>query len=257
MVISTKGRYALRVMVELAEAEEGTYVALRDIAGRQEISEKYLEAIMKRLVGAGLVKGPGDLYHLKAEDVEQLERMGKRSAENLIAAIGKSKSAGLGRLLFAFGIRQVGQKAGKVLAARFGTLDALMAANAETLTSIPDIGAITAQSLLEWFQNPQSRHLIETLREAGVSFQSTETPVGEALSGKTFVLTGTLEHLGRKEATELIEAQGGKVSGSVSKKTSYVVAGEAAGSKLQKAAELGIPVLTEEELLVMLEGSST
>ena len=214
-------------------------------------------AVVEALVGAGLVKGPGDLYHLKVEDVEQLDRMGKKSAENLIAAIEKSKSAGLGRLLFAFGIRQVGQKAGKVLAARFGTLDALMAADAETLTAVPDIGAITAQSLLEWFQSPQSRHLIETLREAGVSFDSTEAPVGEALAGKTFVLTGTLEHLGRKEATELIEAQGGKVSGSVSKKTSYVVAGEAAGSKLQKAAELGIPVLTEAELLSMLEGSST
>ena len=214
-------------------------------------------AVVEALVGAGLVKGPGDLYHLKAEDVEQLERMGKKSAENLIAAIEKSKSAGLGRLLFAFGIRQVGQKAGKVLAARFGTLDALMAADAETLTAVPDIGAITAQSLLEWFQSPQSRHLIETLREAGVSFDSTEAPVGEALAGKTFVLTGTLEHLGRKEATELIEAQGGKVSGSVSKKTSYVVAGEAAGSKLQKAAELGIPVLTEAELLSLLEGSAT
>ena len=214
-------------------------------------------AVVEALVGAGLVKGPGDLYHLKAEDVEQLERMGKKSAENLIAAIEKSKSAGLGRLLFAFGIRQVGQKAGKVLAARFGTLDALMAADAETLTAVPDIGAITAQSLLEWFQSPQSRHLIETLREAGVSFDSTEAPVGEALAGKTFVLTGTLEHLGRKEATELIEAQGGKVSGSVSKKTSYVVAGEAAGSKLQKAAELGIPVLTEAELLSLLERSAT
>ena len=214
-------------------------------------------AVVEALVGAGLVKGPGDLYHLKAEDVEQLERMGKKSAENLIAAIEKSKSAGLGRLLFAFGIRQVGQKAGKVLAARFGTLDALMAADAETLTAVPDIGAITAQSLLEWFQSPQSRHLIETLREAGVSFDSTEAPVGEALAGKTFVLTGTLEHLGRKEATELIEAQGGKVSGSVSKKTSYVVAGEAAGSKLQKAAELGIPVLTEAELLSLLEESTT
>ena len=214
-------------------------------------------AVVEALVGAGLVKGPGDLYHLKVEDVEQLERMGKKSAENLIAAIEKSKSAGLGRLLFAFGIRQVGQKAGKVLAARFGTLDALMAADAETLTAVPDIGAITAQSLLEWFQSPQSRHLIETLREAGVSFDSTEAPVGETLAGKTFVLTGTLEHLGRKEATELIEAQGGKVSGSVSKKTSYVVAGEAAGSKLQKAAELGIPVLTEAELLSLLEGSST
>ena len=189
-------------------------------------------AVVEALVGAGLVKGPGDLYHLKVEDVQQLERMGKKSAENLIAAIEKSKSAGLGRLLFAFGIRQVGQKAGKVLSAHFGTLDALMAADAETLTAIPDIGAITAQSLLDWFQNPQSLHLIETLRTAGVSFQSTEAPVGEALAGRTFVLTGTLEHLGRKEATERIEAQGGKVSGSVSKKTSYVVAGEAAGSKL-------------------------
>ena len=214
-------------------------------------------AVVEALVGAGLVKGPGDLYHLKAEDVEQLERMGKKSAENLIAAIEKSKSAGLGRLLFAFGIRQVGQKAGKVLAARFGTLDSLMAADVETLTAVPDIGAITAQSLLEWFQSPQSRHLIENLREAGVSFDSTESPVGETLAGKTFVLTGTLEHLARKEATERIEAQGGKVSGSVSKKTSFVVAGEAAGSKLQKAAELGIPVLTETELLSMLEGSST
>ena len=212
-------------------------------------------AVVEALVGAGLVKGPGDLYYLKVEDVQQLERMGKKSAENLIAAIEKSKSAGLGRLLFAFGIRQVGQKAGKVLSAHFGTLDALMAADAETLTAIPDIGAITAQSLLDWFQNPQSLHLIETLRTAGVSFQSTEAPVGEALAGRTFVLTGTLEHLGRKEATERIEAQGGKVSSSVSKKTSYVVAGEAAGSKLQKAAELGIPVLTEEELLRMLEGS--
>ena len=214
-------------------------------------------AVVEALVGAGLVKGPGDLYHLKVEDVQQLERMGKKSAENLIAAIEKSKSAGLGRLLFAFGIRQVGQKAGKVLSAHFGTLDALMAADAETLTAIPDIGAITAQSLLDWFQNPQSLHLIETLRTAGVSFQSTEAPVGEALAGRTFVLTGTLEHLGRKEATERIEAQGGKVSSSVSKKTSYVVAGEAAGSKLQKAAELGIPVLTEEELLRMLEGNCT
>lgn len=213
-------------------------------------------AVVEGLVGAGLVKGPGDLYRLKAEDVEQLERMGKKSAENLMAAIERSKSAGLGRLLFAFGIRQVGQKAGKVLAARFGTLDALMAADAETLTAVPDIGAITAQSLLEWFQSPQSRHLIETLREAGVSFESTEAPVGETLAGKTFVLTGTLPTLERKEAAALIEAQGGKVTSSVSKKTSYVVAGEAAGSKLQKAVELGITILTEAELLRLLEGTS-
>ena len=209
-------------------------------------------AVVEALVGAGLVKGPGDLYRLRAGDVEPLERMGKKSAENLMAAIEKSKSAGLGRLLFAFGIRQVGQKAGKVLAARFGTLDALMSATEEELTTVPDIGGITAKSLLDWFQNEQSRHLIQTLREAGVSFDSTEAPVGDKLAGKTFVLTGTLVSLDRKEASALIEAQGGKVSGSVSKKTSYVVAGEAAGSKLKKANELGIPVLTEEELMKML-----
>lgn len=209
-------------------------------------------AVVESLVGAGLVKGPGDLYQLQAGDVELLERMGKKSAENLMAAIEKSKSAGLGRLLFAFGIRQVGQKAGKVLAARFGTLDALMAATEEELTAVPDIGGITAKSLLDWFANDQSQHLIRTLREAGVSFDSTEAPVGDRLAGKTFVLTGTLPTMDRKEAAALIEAQGGKVSGSVSKKTSYVVAGEAAGSKLQKAIDLGITVLTEDELMKLL-----
>ena len=209
-------------------------------------------AVVESLVGAGLVKGPGDLYQLQAGDVELLERMGKKSAENLMAAIEKSKSAGLGRLLFAFGIRQVGQKAGKVLAARFGTLDALMAATEEELTAVPDIGGITAKSLLDWFANDQSQHLIRTLREAGVSFDSIEAPVGDRLAGKTFVLTGTLPTMDRKEAAALIEAQGGKVSGSVSKKTSYVVAGEAAGSKLQKANDLGIPVLKEDELMKLL-----
>lgn len=211
-------------------------------------------AVVEALVGAGLVLGPGDLYRLEAEPVARLERMGKKSAENLIQAIERSKSAGLGRLLFAFGIRQVGQKAGRVLAARFGTLDNLMAATEEELTAVPDIGGITARSLLDWFAEEQSRHLIESLREAGVSFDSTEAPVGDHLAGKTFVLTGTLPNLDRKEAAALIEAQGGKVSGSVSKKTSYVVAGEAAGSKLQKAGELGIPVLSEAELLAMLDG---
>ena len=209
-------------------------------------------AVVENLVGAGLVKGPGDLYHLNAEDVAQLERMGKKSAENLVAAIERSKGNDLSRLLFAFGIRQVGQKAGKVLAARFGTLDALMAASEEELTAVPDIGGITARSLLQWFQSPQSIHLIDTLREAGVNLESHEEPVGDQLAGKIFVLTGTLKRFTRDEAGAMIEAQGGKVSGSVSKKTSYVVAGEAAGSKLRKAQELGIPVLTEEEFLTML-----
>ena len=177
--------------------------------------------------------------------------MGKKSAENLVAAIERSKGNDLSRLLFAFGIRQVGQKAGKVLAARFGTLDAI-AASEEELTAVPDIGGITARSLLQWFQSPQSIHLIDTLREAGVNLESHEEPVGDQLAGKIFVLTGTLERFTRDEAGAMIEAQGGKVSGSVSKKTSYVVAGEAAGSKLRKAQELGIPVLTEEEFLTML-----
>ena len=209
-------------------------------------------AVVENLVGAGLVKGPGDLYHLNAEEVAQLERMGKKSAENLVAAIERSKGNDLSRLLFAFGIRQVGQKAGKVLAARFGTLDALIAASEEELTAVPDIGGITARSLLQWFQSPQSIHLIDTLREAGVNLESHEEPVGDQLAGKIFVLTGTLKRFTRDEAGAMIEAQGGKVSGSVSKKTSYVVAGEAAGSKLRKAQELGIPVLTEEEFLTML-----
>ena len=210
-------------------------------------------AVVEALVNAELVKGPGDLYALEPQSVAALNRMGKKSAENLIAAIEKSKGNDLSRLIFAFGIRQVGQKAGKILAARFGSLDALMAATEEELTAVPDIGGITAQSIVEWFRNPQSVHLIETLRLAGVNMLSLEAPVGDKLAGKTFVLTGTLEGFTRDEAGAKIEALGGKVSRSVSKKTSYVVAGEAAGSKLKKANELGIPVLTEAEFLALLE----
>ncbi|NCE65230.1 NAD-dependent DNA ligase LigA [Pseudoflavonifractor sp. 524-17] len=213
-------------------------------------------AVVEALVKAGLVKGPADLYRLEANAVSKLERLGERSAQNLIAAIEKSKENDLSRLLFAFGIRQVGQKAGKVLAARFGSLDALMAATEEALTEVPDIGGITAKSLVQWFQSPQSRHLIDGLRAAGVNMDSHEAPAGDKLAGKTFVLTGTLERLTRQEAGARIEALGGKVSGSVSKKTSYVVAGEAAGSKLKKANELGIPVLSEEELEELLAEES-
>lgn len=210
------------------------------------------EAVVEALVNAGLIRTPGDLYFLKAEDVAKLERMGKKSAENLTAAIEKSKGQDLSRLLYAFGIRQVGAKAGKVLAARFGSLDALAAASEEELTAVEDVGEITARSLREWLESPQSRHLIERLREAGVNFETTLAPVGDALVGQTFVLTGELNHFTRKEATERLEALGAKVSGSVSKKTSYVVAGEAAGSKLQKANGLGIPVLSEDDLVALL-----
>ncbi len=212
-------------------------------------------AVCEALVGAGMVRGPGDLYQLMPEAVAKLERMGKKSAENLVAAIERSKENDLSRLLFAFGIRQVGQKAAKVLAARFGSLDGLMVATEEELTAVPDIGAITAKSLIEWLHSEQSLHLIETLRAAGVNMDSREAPAGDTLTGKIFVLTGTLERFTREEAASKIEALGGKVSGSVSKKTSYVLAGEAAGSKLKKAVELGVPILSEAEFLKMLSTS--
>ncbi len=210
-------------------------------------------AVVEALVNAGLVKAPGDLYHLQAEKVAQLERMGKKSAENLLAAIERSKENDLSRLLFAFGIRQVGQKAAKVLAVRFGNLDALRAATVEELTAVDDIGEITARSLVDWLHSPQAEHLIATLKEAGVNMTSAVQIAGDKLAGRTFVLTGTLQRFSRSEAGERIEALGGKVSSSVSKKTSYVVAGEEAGSKLTKAQSLGIPVLTEEEFVTLLE----
>ena len=209
-------------------------------------------AVVETLVEAGLVKTPGDLYFLKEEDLVGLEHMGKKSAQNLLTAIEKSKSQDLSRLLFSFGIRQIGQKAGKVLAARFGTLDALCEASLDDLTAVDDIGTVTAQSVLNWFADPQSRHLIERLRQAGVNMTAAKQENDQRFAGKTFVLTGTLERFTRSEATEMIESRGGKASGSVSKKTSFVVAGEAAGSKLRKAQELGIPVLTEDEFLAMV-----
>ena len=210
-------------------------------------------AVVENLVNAQLVKTPGDLYFLNEEDVAQLERMGKRSAKKLLAALEKSKEQDLSRLIYAFGIRQVGQKAGKILAARFQTLENLQNATLEELTAVDDIGEITARNILDWMASPQSRHLIDRLREAGVNMTAAEQGSDRRFEGMTFVLTGTLEKFTRDEASEMIEARGGKSSGSVSKKTTYVVAGEAAGSKLRKAQELGIPVLTEEEFLALLK----
>ena len=210
-------------------------------------------AVVENLVKAGLVKTPGDLYFLHEEDVAELERMGKKSAQNLLSAIEKSKSQDLSRLLFAFGIRQVGQKAGKILAQSFGSLDNLQSATVEELTQVDDIGAITAQSIVDWFASPQSQHLIARLKEAGVNMQAEQKGEDQRFAGKTFVLTGTLDRFTRAEATKMIEDRGGKAAGSVSKKTTYVVAGEAAGSKLRKAQELGVPVLTQEEFLALME----
>lgn len=210
-------------------------------------------AVVENLVNAGLVKTPGDLYFLKAEDVAKLDRMGEKSAQNLIDAIAKSKQQDLSRLIYAFGIRQVGQKAGKILAARFRSLDALEHATMEQLLDVDDIGAITAQSILDWMASPQSQHLMTRLRAAGVNTLAEEQGDDQRFAGMTFVLTGGLEHFTREEAAELIEKRGGKAAGSVSKKTTYVVAGEGAGSKLRKAQELGVPVLTEEEFLAMVQ----
>ncbi|MGO5022119.1 NAD-dependent DNA ligase LigA [Lawsonibacter sp. LCP25S3_G6] len=210
-------------------------------------------AVVENLVGAGLVKTPGDLYFLKEEDVAALERMGKKSAQNLLAAIETSKGQDLSRLIYAFGIRQVGQKTGKVLAGRFGSLDALQSATLEELTAVEDIGEITAQSIVDWFQSPQSLHLIARLKEAGVNMLAQQKGEDQRFAGMTFVLTGALERFTREGAAKMIEDRGGKAAGSVSKKTTYVVAGEAAGSKLRKAQELGIPVLTEEEFLRLMD----
>ena len=211
------------------------------------------ESVAESLVSAGLLTTPAGIYYLKAEDIARLDRMGKKSAENLIGAINRSKSAGLARLLCAFGIRQVGSKAGKVLAGRFGTLDRLMAATEEELREIPDIGEVTARSIREWLDSEQSQHQIRLLREAGVSFDSAETVTDGRFGGMTFVLTGTLPSYTRDEAARIIESLGGKVSGSVSKKTAYVLAGEAAGSKLAKAESLGVKIIGEAEFNEMIK----
>lgn len=209
-------------------------------------------AVVETLVQAGFVNTPADLYRLDPQSIASLDRMGTKSAENLVASIEKSKDNDLSRLIYAFGIRQVGQKAAKVLAAHFKSLDALCASTEEELLSIDDVGIITANNIVSWLNNDQSKHLIGQLREAGVNMTSLAKETDNRLSGKIFVLTGTLDHFTRDEAGEFIEQLGGKVSGSVSKKTSYVVAGEAAGSKLKKAIELGIPVLSEEDFLNLI-----
>ncbi len=209
-------------------------------------------SVCESLINNGLVSSAADLYYLEKDKVAQLERMGDKSAANLMTAIENSKSAGLARLLCAFGIRQVGQKAAKVLAAHFTDLDSLMAAKTEELTAIPDIGGITADFITEWFSLPQSMHLIGRLRAAGVDFTSHEEKKDDRFAGQTFVLTGTLSKYTRDEASAIIESLGGKSSGSVSKKTSYVLAGENAGSKLTKAESLGIRIISEDEFEEMI-----
>ncbi len=208
--------------------------------------------LVQALIDAGLVKTPADLYQLTPEPVEALERMGKKSAGNLLLSIENSKAAGMARVLYALGIRQVGSAAARTLARQYGSMDALMAADEASLESVEDVGPITAANIVGWFRGEQSRHLITRLKEAGVQMESTETPVDTRLAGQTIVLTGTLTTLTRAEAEARIQALGGRTASSVSKKTSLVVAGENAGSKLAKAQSLGVKVIDEAAFLDLI-----
>lgn len=209
-------------------------------------------AVLQQLIESGLVSNPADLYDLRAEQLEGLDRMGKKSAQNAVDAIVRSKENDLWRLIFALGIRQVGAKAAKILAIHFGSMDGLRRATAEELTEIDDVGAVTADYITHWMQSDQAADLLARLQKAGVNMECNQELVDRRFAGMTFVLTGALTRFTREEAGEMIELRGGKVSSSVSKKTTYVVAGENAGSKLKKAGELGVSVLSEEEFLALI-----
>ncbi len=209
-------------------------------------------AVIESLLQNGLLHSPADLYSLQKEQIASLERMGEKSALNLLASLERSKQNDLSKLLFALGIRNVGQKAAVLLAQKFQTMDALFFASAEDISEIEGFGDVMAQSVVDFFCLPQTKALIDRLKAAGVNMQSQSVPTGERLAGLTFVLTGTLPTLKRSEAAKMIEQEGGKVSSSVSKKTDYVVAGEDAGSKLTKAQQLGVSILDEAGLRSLL-----
>lgn len=209
-------------------------------------------SIIDALIQRRMIHSPADIYYLKFEEMKSLWQKGDIAAGKLLKSIESSKHQDLSRLIYALGIRQVGVKTGKTLATAFGTLDALMCADIDTLTRVDDVGEITARFIVDWFSQPQSQNLIEKLRNAGVNFEGKRAVTDARFLGMTFVLTGALTKFTRDEATEKIELFSGKVSGSVSKKTTYVVVGENAGSKERKARELNIPILSEDEFLEML-----
>lgn len=211
------------------------------------------ESIIAALAERNLVRSPADLYYLTLDDIKSLWQKGDLAARKLIDAIENSKDQDLGRLIYALGIRQVGVKTAKTLASHFKSLDALMDATMEELAEVTDVGIVTANSIYEWFAQDQSRNMIARLRDAGVNFYNKREASDNRFAGMTFVLTGALTMFTRDEATEKIELFGGKAAGSVSKKTTYVVVGENAGSKERKARELGVPILTEDEFLKMVQ----
>lgn len=209
-------------------------------------------AVVRSLISAGLVKNISDLYSLKTEEVEPLERMGKKSAEKLILSIENSKSRGLDKLIYALGIRNIGEKAAKSLASHFEDIENLFSATKEELVSIEDFGEITADDVINFFSHSQTKELVEKLKSAGVKTRYEKERKGDIFGGLTFVLTGTLPTLSRSEASKIIESYGGKCVSSVSKNTDFVLAGDAAGSKLTKAEALGIKIIDEDGLMKMI-----
>ena len=237
--------------------------ALLHFAARRAMDIEGLgEKLVEQLVDADIVRTPADLYRLGLLALANLERMAEKSASNLLEAIERSKTTTLARFIFALGIRNVGESTARDLARHFGALDALLEADETALLAVPDVGPIVAQCLLQFLAEPHNREVIEQLRATGIVFPEGEGEAAELgpLAGKTLVLTGTLPQLARDEAKALIEAAGGKVSGSVSRKTHYVVAGSEAGSKLAKAQELAVPIIDEAQLRILLnlpEGDTT
>jgi len=224
--------------------------------GRREVMniEGLGEAVVQQLLDRGLVRSVADLYSLTEEQFIGLDRFAEKSARTLLAEIEGSKRAGLARVLMGLGIRFVGERTAELLAQEFGSMDALMAATADELERVEEVGPRISQAILEFFTQPANRALVKSLKRAGVDMTAEKKQRSAQLAGLTFVLTGTLPTLTRDEAKEKIKAAGGKTAGSVSKKTSYVVAGEEAGSKLDKAHELGVPVIDEAGLLALLAG---
>jgi DNA ligase (NAD+) len=212
------------------------------------------DVLVNQLVDAGLVKSVADIYGLTEEQLTNLERMGKKSAENILREVENSKKLPLERVIYGLGIRMVGERTAQFLAEHFASMDALMKATEEELQAVNEIGPRVSQSIREFFEEPKNVALVERLRKAGLQFAGEKKQRGTALAGKTFVLTGTLERHTRDEAKKLIEDAGGKVAGSVSKKTDYVVAGAEAGSKLDKAKELGVAVIGEKEMEELVRG---
>jgi DNA ligase (NAD+) len=214
------------------------------------------DKLVDQLVDSGQVNTLADLYHLKLENLASMDRMAEKSAVNLLDALEKSKQATLARFVFALGIRHVGEATAKELVRHFGQLDAIMVASEDALLQVADVGPIVAHSIRTFFDQAHNREVVQALRDAGVTWAEGDAlaPTEMPLAGVTVVLTGTLQSMGRDEAKDKLEALGAKVAGSVSKKTSYVVAGAEAGSKLDKAQSLGVPVLDDAGLAVLLNG---